>query len=248
MRKTKVPVAADILVAAEITGDRDVKIPHYVGHRERLRTRYLKSGIDSLSEYEALELLLTYASPRKDVKSEAKELFRRFKGLKGVLDAPHEFLIEVKGVGSRTALLIKLVKDMGMLYLKEQQIKKQQFGKPAQIVDYLRVAFGSLKDEHFITLFLNANGEIVAEEIISVGTVSETVVQPRRIFEKALKHKAAAMIFVHNHPGGTLKPTVEDIHLTKRLLELSYGLGVKVLDHLIITSNGYTSFLEKGLL
>jgi DNA repair protein RadC len=230
------------------TDDDGAKVPHYVGHRERLRARYVKSGINSLSEYEALELLLTYASPRKDVKPEAKELFKRFNGLKGVLDAPPESLTEVKGVGKRTALLMKLVKDMGMLYLKEQHIKKQQLSNPRQIVDYLRVSFGSLKDEHFVAFFLNAQNEIVAEEVISVGTVNETVVQPRKIFEKALKHKANAMIFVHNHPSGTLKPSAQDIHLTKRLMDLSHGLGVKILDHLIVTSNGYVSFCEKGLL
>jgi DNA repair protein RadC len=251
MKKPEVPVAREITVATDVTVSPQVVVaetPHYVGHRERLRTRYLKNGINALSEYEVLELLLTYASPRKDVKPEAKELFKRFKGLKGVLDAPVESLTEVKGVGRRTALLMKLVKDMGMLYLKEQQVTKQQLGSPRQIVDYLRVAFGSLKDEHFIVLFLNANSEIVAEELISVGTVNETVVQPRKIFEKALKHKATSMILVHNHPGGTLKPTPEDINLTKRLLDLSYGLGIRILDHLIVTSNGYVSFLEKGLL
>jgi DNA repair protein RadC len=250
----KAPGVAEVLGVAEISGVLDasdvpaVKTPHYVGHRERLRTRYLKSGINSLSEYEVLELLLTYASPRKDVKPEAKELFKRFNGLKGVLDALPESLTEIKGVGSRTALLIKLVKDMGMLYLKEQYVLKQQLKNPRQIVDYLRVTFGSLKDEHFIAFYLNANNEILAEEIISVGTVDETVVKPRMIFEKALKHKANSIIFVHNHPSGTLKPSAEDIHLTKRLLDLSYGLGIRILDHMIVTSHGYTSFCEKGLL
>ncbi len=225
------------------------KRPHYIGHRKRLRERYLRGGIYSLNDYEALEILLTYAIAQKDVKPLAKELIKTFGGVRGVLDAQLDNLTGVKGVGKQTALLIKLVKDIGgSLYLKEKHIKKAQIKSPEDIIDYLKVSIGSVKDERFLILLLNSRNEIIAEEVVSEGTVSHAHVYPRKVFENALKYKAVAIILVHNHPGGSLSPSAHDIRLTNNLKELADSLGIKIHDHIIVTNNGYMSFNEKGLL
>ncbi len=224
------------------------ELPHYAGHRERLRQRYLKNGIDSLTQYEAMELLLTYAITRRDVKPMAKALIKKFKGIRGVLDADVEELTAINGIGIQAALLLKLLKDINTIYLKEKLITGQIVESPNDIIDYLKHAIGSLKEEMFMALFLNSKNEIVADEIISEGIVNHAVVYPRKLFENALKHKATAIIIVHNHPGGVLKPSENDIKLTKNLVNTANSLSIKIHDHLIVTNKGYLSFYEKGLI
>ncbi|MBF0339130.1 MAG: DNA repair protein RadC [Nitrospirae bacterium] len=222
--------------------------PHYLGHRSRLRDRYVRGGIDSLNDYEAVELLLTFVHSRRDVKPQAKDLLGRFDGIRGLLDAGMDDLIGVGGVGRQTAILIKLARDFVELYMRETLLERQVVRCPDDIIDYLRISVGSLKDERFMTLFLNARNEIVAFEVVSEGTVNSTVVYPRKIFENALRHKATAMILVHNHPSGSLKVSEDDIKLTKNLKRTADTLGIIIHDHLIVTNDDYVSLSQKGLI
>ncbi len=226
----------------------DNKKAHYLGHRKRLRERYVSGGVKSLNDYEVLELLLTYTRVQKDLKPLAKELLKKFKGFKGVFDTQIDDLLEVNGIGEQSAILLKLVKDICNLYLKEKHLKNKSINSPDDITDYLRVSIGSIKDEQFMTLFLNSKNEVVAEETIGYGTVDHAVVYPRKVFENALKHKAVSMILVHNHPGGSLDPSSHDIEITKKLKTAADSLGIKIHDHLIVTKNGVLSFYEKGLI
>lgn len=222
--------------------------PHYLGHRRRLRDRYVRGGIDSLNDYEAVELLLTFVHSRRDVKPQAKDLLGRFDGIRGLLDAGMDDLIGVGGVGRQTAILIKLARDFVELYMRETLLERQVVRCPDDIIDYLRISVGSLKDERFMTLFLNARNEIVAFEVVSEGTVNSTVVYPRKIFGNALRHKATAMILVHNHPSGSLKVSADDIKLTKNLKRTAETLGIVIHDHLIVTNDDYVSLSQKGLI
>ncbi|MBF0565188.1 MAG: DNA repair protein RadC [Nitrospirae bacterium] len=229
-------------------GKEGSETPHYVGHRKRLRERYKKGGIDALTEYEPLELLLTYVNLQKDTKPDSKLLLKRFGSMRGVMDAALDDLTEVEGIGEQTALLIKLVKDFTAIYFKEKIVVKKKVSSPLDIIDYLKVSLGSLKDEQFMSLYLNSGNEIVALEVISEGTVNHAVVYPRKIFEIALKLKATAVILVHNHPGGSVKPSDQDIRLTKLLKSAADTLGIIIHDHLIVTGNSYLSFVETGLM
>ncbi|KJU83922.1 DNA repair protein RadC [Candidatus Magnetobacterium bavaricum] len=222
--------------------------PHYLGHRRRLRDRYIKGGIHSLNDYEAVELLLTYVYSQRDVKPQAKDLLNRFGDIRGLLDAGIDDIIEVEGIGRQTAILIKLARDLVELYMREKLVTRQIIRCPDDIIDYLRMSIGSMKDERFMTLFLNARNEIVASEIVSEGTVNSTVVYPRKVFENALKHKATAMILVHNHPSGSLRVSDEDIKLTKNLKRTADSLGIVIHDHLIVTNDAYVSLSQKGLI
>lgn len=229
-------------------GESSNEKPHYVGHRHRLRQRYLKNGAEALNKYERLELLLTYAISRRDVKPIAKELVKKFKSVKSVLDASVDDLQEVDGIGEQAALLIKLVRDMNSLYLKEKLITGQTIQTPTDIVDYLKHAIGSLKDELFMVLFLNAKSEVLADEVIGEGTVNHAVIYQRKVFETALKHKATSLIIIHNHPGGSLRASESDVVLTRSLEDTARSLSIRIQDHLIITKTGFFSFYEEGLL
>jgi len=222
--------------------------PHYHGHRQRLRNRFLKGGTAALQDYELLELLLTFAIPIADVKPLAKGLIQHFGSFTQVLDAPPQALMEFPGLREYSATLINLVKACAEYYLKEEALKKQPIHSLEALVAYCRTAMGGLKDEQFRVLFLNSQNEIIAEEIVQEGTVDQTVVYPRKVLELALKHKATALILVHNHPSGSLKPSAADRELTRALVKAAKTINLTVHDHLIVSRQGYFSLAEHNML
>jgi DNA repair protein RadC len=230
------------------SGGKGSVTPHYLEHRKRLRERFLKGGFEGFGDYEALELLLTYAIPRKDVKPLAKELIGRFGSFRGVLDAGAEELAAVRGVKERTAAFVLALKECAGLYLREAVLARERISSTGALLDYCSVKMGGLRDEQFRAVFLNSQNEVLCDEVIQEGTVDQSVVYPRKVMERALHHKAAAIIVVHNHPGGNLKPSAEDRRLTAELCGVARGLGIRVHDHLIIGRSGYFSFLERGLM
>jgi DNA repair protein RadC len=222
--------------------------PHHLGHRERLKDRFERAGIAGLQDYEVLELLLFYALPRKDVKPLAKDLMRRFGSLKGVLDAGHESLEGVPGIGRHAALLFRLVRDLGSLYLQKRAEEKEQISSTKELIDYCLSSMGGLKDEHFAVIYLNARNKIIKVETIQEGIVNQAVVYPRKVLEKALKHKASAIILVHNHPSGHVRPSDADIRLTRVLQDAARVMDIVLHDHLIVGENRFFSFREEGIL
>jgi DNA repair protein RadC len=222
--------------------------PHYHGHRQRLRSRFLKGGAAGLQDYELLELLLTFAIPITDVKPLAKNLIQHFGSFTQVLDAAPQDLMEVTGLKEYSATLINLVKACAEYYLKEEALKRKPIHSLDALVAYCRTAMGGLKDEQFRVLFLNSQNEIIAEEIVQEGTVDQTVVYPRKVLELALKHKATALILVHNHPSGSLKPSAADRELTRSLVKAAKTIHITVHDHLIVSRQGYFSLAEHNML
>jgi len=225
-----------------------MKNNHYLGHRSRLKQRFLKFCGEDFQDYELLEMLLFYSIPRKDTKPLAKELLKRFGSIASVLDATYEELMEVEGIGQQTALHIKLIKRLIEEYMREPLQKGKKITSAQLAVEYLKAKMAGLKDEQFRVLFLDNQNKIIKESLIEQGTPSEAIVYPRKIIEEALLVKATGIILVHNHPGGSLEPSANDISLTKKLNSIARELGIRVLDHLIITRYGYISFSEKGLL
>jgi DNA repair protein RadC len=222
--------------------------PHYHGHRQRLRNRFLQGGAGALQDYELLELLLTFAIPYSDVKPLAKKVIEHFGSFNQVFDASPEALMEVIGLREYSAVLIKLVKACSEYALKAEALKRQPIKSLDTLVDYCRTSMGGLADEQFRVIFLNSQNEIIAEEIVQEGTVNQTVVYPRKVLELALKHKATGLILVHNHPSGNLTPSAADQELTRALVKASHALNLTVHDHLIIGRHGYFSLAEQNML
>jgi DNA repair protein RadC len=222
--------------------------PHYKDHRQRLKKKFSESGVDAFHDYEVLELLLSYAIHRKDVKPLAKELISRFGSLKGIIDAEKDSLEKVKGIGAHTAILIKLIKETGIIYLKEKAKEKAQITCTSELLDYCKTYMGGLKDEKFCVIYLDAQNRMTDIETIQEGIVNQAVVYPRKVLENALKKKASAVILVHNHPSGHVKPSDADIRLTKTIQETARLLDIIVHDHVIIGENRFFSFREEGLI
>lgn len=222
--------------------------PDYLKHRERLKGKFAASGIAALHDYEVLELLLFYANPRKNVKPIAKLLLTQFGSLKGVMDADIGELAKIKGIRTHTALLITLVKEIGALYLKERATEKIQISCTSELLNYCKMALGGLRDERFDIIYLNTQNRVIDMETIQEGIVNQAVVYPRKVLEKALARKASAIILVHNHPSGHVKPSDADIKLTKLIQETAKILDIIVHDHIIIGENRAFSFREEGII
>lgn len=221
---------------------------HYVGHRGRLRERFRKTRTEGLHDYESLELLLTYAIPRRDVKPVAKELIARFGSLSGVIDADPHALGEVQGIGPRSAMLIPLVKELCNAYMAERMRGRDLLSSPRAVVDFARMKMGGLPRERFMVIFLNVKNEVIDCELMHEGTVDRAVVYPRNIVESALAHRAAGLILVHNHPSGHPEPSAEDRAITRAIADACRTVDVRVLDHVVIGRAGHFSFAEENII
>ena len=222
--------------------------PLYLGHRKRLRERFGKGGAEGFHDYELLELLLTYAVPRRDVKPIAKKLIKKFGSLSGVLDAGREELEAVEEIGPISATLIRLIKELQGQYLSEGMKGRDLVSSPQAAIDFARVSLSGLDHEVFLAIYLNTKNRVLGHEIIQEGTVDHTVMYPRRLIEAALKHKAAGIILFHNHPSGYSEPSPEDKKLTQALAEVARPMDLRILDHIVVGKDGYFSFAEKNLL
>lgn len=219
-----------------------------LGHRQRLRKRFLQSGLDGFLDYEIVELLLTLGTPIKDCKQQAKELIKRFKTINNVLNASAEDLQKIKGVGPNNIFGIKLFKALFSRYLEEKIPEKINFKNVESVVKYLQEKYREQTREFFLVLSLNFRSQLIKISEISIGTVNMSLAHPREIFKEAIQSSASAIILAHNHPSGDCNPSKEDINTTKKLVESGRILGIEVLDHIIFTSLNYFSFKKSNLI
>ncbi|MFH1639268.1 MAG: DNA repair protein RadC [Chloroflexota bacterium] len=218
------------------------------GHRKRLREKFIQAGLGAFHDYEIIELLLTLGSPRRDCKQPAKEALKRFKTLRGVLEASPQELQEIDGIGPHNAFGIRLVQEVAREFLKEKLPEKPVFSSSGEIFDYLYHAMRDLKKEVMKVLYLNSQNQIIDDADLFHGTVNASTVSVREVIESALKRSAVSMILVHNHPSGNPEPSRSDREITKELVQAGIIMQVKVLDHIIIGDNRYFSFAGEGFI
>ena len=219
-----------------------------LGHRKRLREKFLKSGLKGFHDYEIIELLLTLGSPRKDCKQQAKEALKRFKTLRGVLEAPPEELQQIDGIGPHSAFGIKLAQEVAREFLKEKIIDKPIYKSTQEIFDYLYHSMRDLKKELFKVIYLNSQNQIIDTANLFEGTITSSSISPREVIESAIRNNAVSLIFVHNHPSGNPEPSQSDKELTRDLVYAGGIMRIKVLDHIIIGNDRYYSFAGEGLI
>ncbi len=221
--------------------------PHYHGHRQRLKSRFLGEGGDSLPDYEILELLLFYAISRRDVKPLAKALIDRFGTLAAVLSAAPERLMEIEGVKESTVVLLRAARQAGLRLAREDVGTKPVFGSWEAVVSYCRAAMAYDDTERFRVLFLDRKNAIIADEVQQKGTVDHTPVYPREVVKRALELGATALILVHNHPSGDPEPSRADIEMTREVQAAAEALGISLHDHVVVGRSGSASFKSLGL-
>ncbi len=216
------------------------------GHRKRLRERFLASGLSGFHDYEVIELLLTLATPRKDCKDAGKASLKRFKTLQGVLEASPQELCEIPGIGPKNLLGIKLIKEVADRYLEKRLIHKDPLNNSKELFDYLYHNIRDKRRECFKVVFLDAKNKVITTETLFKGTLTASSVYPREVVLSALNHRAAALIFAHNHPSGDPTPSSEDVSVTRQLVFACKVMGITVHEHLIIGNNQYFSFADEG--
>jgi DNA repair protein RadC len=223
--------------------------PHYLGHRERLRARFMEAGADALPDYELLELLLARTIPRRDTKPLAKELLARFGSFADVLAASPERLKAVKGLGGGQAIIdLKLVHAAGVRMLRRQVLNRPALTSWSALLDYCTAAMACSETEQFRILFLDRKNNLIADEVQQQGTVDHAPVYVREVVKRALELSASAIILVHNHPSGDPTPSRADIEITRKIVEAADKLSIAVHDHLIIGRGGHASFRGLKLL
>ncbi len=231
-----------------VKGDDGAKRPHYWGHRERLRQRFLKGGHEPMPEYELLELLLFNAIPRIDVKPLAKRLLAEFGDLNSVIAASKHRVLQVEGANDWVYYHLRVVEAFGHRMAQAQVMKRDVMSSWEDLVTYCRTAMAHREIEQFRVLYLDRKNVLIADEEQARGTVDHVPVYPREVVKRALELNASSIILVHNHPSGDPTPSKSDITMTERIQDACSTLGILVHDHVIIGKKEEFSFGSSGLL
>lgn len=218
------------------------------GHRERLRSRFIEHGLDNFNELNALELLLFYAIPRKDTNPIAHALLDRFGSLYGIFDAGERELMEVEGVGESAAALIRLIPQLVRKSYMSRSGSNPVIGSTRAAAEYLIPRYLFEKDEFILLMCLDSGKRLISCTEMGRGVVNAVDVNVRRIAETALKNRASYVIISHNHPDGNAMPSREDDYVTKRVYSALEAINISLSDHIIVSGERYSSYLESGLL
>jgi len=222
--------------------------PHYLGHRARLRQRFLAGGADALPDYELLELLLFGAIPRRDVKPLAKALLAEFGSFGEVIAAPHARLLAFKGLAENATTQLKIVEAAALRLSKSRMLERSALSSWQAVLDYCTAAMARNTHEEFRILFLDRKNILIADEVQGRGTVDHTPVYPREVVKRALEHSASAIILVHNHPSGDPTPSRADVEMTRTIVAAARPLNIAVHDHIVIGRGGHASLKALGLM
>lgn len=225
-----------------LVGMEEAAVPHYHGHRQRLRERFMEAGENALADYELLELLLFRAIPRRDVKPLAKALIERFGSFAETIAARPERLREIPGLPDGAIVDFKVTEAAARRLARGAIEKRTVLSSFSAVMDYCRTAMAYAEREQFRILFLDKRNALIADEVQGVGTVDHTPVYPREVVRRALELGASALILAHNHPSGDPTPSAADIRMTKEIAAIAQPFGISVHDHLIVGRNGQTSF------
>ena len=222
--------------------------PHYLGHRECLRARFLKDLGKGFSDYELVEMLLFLAQPRGDVKPLAKSLIKRFSTFANVIAAEPDEIRKVAGAKDASVAALKLVQAAALRMAQTDLIGRPAIGSWKQLLDYCDAAMAREPREHLRVLFVDRKNVLIADEVQASGTIDHTPVYPREVMKRALELGASALILVHNHPSGDPTPSKGDIDMTHEIQDAVERLGITLHDHVIIGRKGHASFKNLGLL
>ena len=221
---------------------------HDLPKPERPRERLQRFGPEALSAQELLALIIGRGIPKRSVMTIAQELLVEFGNIKAISEATLEELSQIKGIGIAKAAQIKACFEFGKRQDLEPELKDFDIKDPQSIVKAIRAGIKDKAKEHFKLILLNTRNKIIGISTISIGSINASIVHPREVFKDAIMHNAYSVVLAHNHPSGDSEPSEDDLTITKRLVDAGKILGIEVIDHIIITKNGFFSFKEKVLI
>lgn len=215
------------------------------GHRSRMRDRFVAYGSNAFADHELLELVLFYSIPRADTNSIAHRLYERFGSLNGIFNADMEELTTVEGVGTSSAILLKLLPELLRRYAGENTAHIKQYDTLSKIGMFFHQLFIGINHERLYAMFLNNRMALIDCVLISEGTVNSSDVSVRRVAELALSKRAATVVLAHNHPNGLAVPSSADLDTTDFINRTCSDLGINLLEHLIIADNRFWPIMKQ---
>ena len=217
-------------------------------HRERVRERYLKEGIDSFEPHQVLELILFYAIARKDTNELAHKLLDKFGNLNSVFEASPKELTKIDGIGEGTAVFLNLFSQVRRK-CELDELKNSTYITTSKMAgEFCTKLFSGRLYECFFIVALNGKNKVVNFEKLSEGTIKDVEIYPRKVVSFALQNNAQKIILAHNHPGGLVSPSNDDIDTTDMLKNMLKVIGVELSDHIIVSGDDYSSFKDFDLL
>ncbi|MBC8569659.1 RadC family protein [Oscillospiraceae bacterium NSJ-54] len=220
----------------------------HTNHRERMRDRFLKDGLDSFEPHNVLELLLFYAQPRGDMNPLAHRLIDTFGSLSGVLDAAVEDLRGVKGMGKNTAVFLKMIPQISRYYLNDKYQNGFIIDSTQRAGEFLLPKFVGRTNEVVYLVCLDNKGKVINTTQVMEGSVNATQVSARHIIEIAIRTNATAVIISHNHPNGVAIPSGADVATTRDLEQALRLVGIQLMDHIIVAEDDFTSMADSGII
>ncbi|HOK43755.1 MAG TPA: DNA repair protein RadC [Thermoclostridium caenicola] len=220
----------------------------HAGHRERVRERFMEEGLDGFKDHEILELLLYYCVRQRDTNALAHRMLMEYGTLHDLLEAHPRDIARRCRVSLNTATLISLCVPLARRYMNRKWGERPVLNSSFKAGEYAMTLFAGRIYEAFFAICLDSQNRVNHAALVHEGTINEAPVYPRLIVETALRHKASSVILAHNHPGGSLKPSVADIEVTKKIYAALKSISINVVDHIIVAGQSYTSFAEQGLI
>jgi DNA repair protein RadC len=215
---------------------------------DRPRERMMQYGSAALSNAELLAILLRTGTFSESALRLAERVLAECGGLRGISELSRDELTRIKGIGDAKALQIQAGIELGRRMAKSKLNKTVSIRTPSDVAELLTEELRYHQKEHFCCVFLNTKNQVLAYEVLSIGSLNAAIVHPREVFAAAIKRNSASIICVHNHPSGDPTPSKEDIDITERLVEGGRILGIDVLDHVIIGDTQFISLKEQGYL
>lgn len=220
----------------------------HAGHRQRMRERFRTHGLEGFAPHEVLELMLFYAIPQRNLNPLAHRLIKHFGTFGAVLEAPVEELTKVEGMGEYAATLLKLFAEVSRRYTLSPAQERRALTTRSEAEKHCAALLHGCRQEHFYAVCLDAQMRVIQDELIARGTLSEVPAYPRIVVEAVLRYNAHAVILCHNHPGGSSVPSAKDLEMTRRISEVLIGIGVLLIDHVVVADGEWTSMVRCGLL
>lgn len=218
------------------------------GHRQRVKTRFLSEGLDAFEDHQVLEMLLFFCIPMKDTNELAHKMIGEFGSLAGLFEADPKDICKRCGVKENTAILVSLIPSLSRRYFKGKWGDKPVLNSSTKAGEYAVSLFTGRTYEVFFVICLDSQNRVNYAALLHEGTLNEVSVYPRLVVEMVLRHQANSVILAHNHPGGSLNPSNDDIELTKKIKAALEPISVKVVDHIIVAGDKYMSFKERNLI
>lgn len=213
---------------------------------DRPRERLQRYGPEAMSTAELIAVIVGSGTKGNPVLKLANELVSRFGGLKGLADATIAELCEINGLGQAKAIKLKAVFSLGVRLSTQIAACRYRIDNPVHAYNLIKEELSKEKREVFKALLMDTKGYLISQQIISIGTLSQTLIHPREVFYPAIRHKAASLILAHNHPSGDPTPSQEDYDVTTSLVKVGTLMSIPIHDHIIIGNKDFVSLRQKG--